>query len=163
MRRYYNEWMAETIKELTPTGKFKRPSYETVANWVKDFWNEVDVNLIQRSFKCCGISNKRDGTEDNWIFNYDRLGQANQLNDEIEVPSDKENEEDEEYDDDEEDEEYDDDEEDEDDDDNDEEEEDYDDDEEDEDECEYEEDEENEYREKEDGYDEEYDGYYEQG
>jgi len=130
--------MAETIKELTPTGKFKRPSYETVANWVKDFWNEVDVNLIQRSFKCCGISNKRDGTEDDWIFNYDRLGQANQLNDEIEVPSDKENEEDEEYDDDEEDEDYDDD-------NNDEEEEDYDDDKEDEDECEYEEDEENEY------------------
>ena len=148
--------MAETIKELTPTGKFKRPSYETVANWVKDSWNEVDVNLIQRSFKCCGISNKRDGTEDDWIFNYDRLGQANQLNDEVEVPSDKENEEDEEYDDDEEDEDYDDD-------DNDEEEEDYDDDEEDENECEYEEDEENEYGEKEDGYDEEYDGYYEQG
>ena len=147
MRRYYNEWMAETIKELTPTGKFKRPSYETVANWVKDSWNEVDVNLIQRSFKCCGISNKRDGTEDDWIFNYDRLGQANQLNDEVEVPSDKENEEDEDYDDD----------------DNDEEKEDYDDDEEDEDECEYKEDEENEYGEKEDGYDEEYDGYYEQG
>ena len=156
MRRYYNEWMAKTIKELTPTGKFKRPSYETVANWVKDSWNEVDVNLIQRSFKCCGISNKRDGTEDDWIFNYDRLGQANQLNDEVEVPSDKENEEDEKYDDDEEDEDYDDD-------NNDEEEEDYDDDKEDEDECEYEEDEENEYGEKEDGYDEEYDGYYEQG
>src|SRR6266498_2809659 len=144
--------MAETIKELTPTGKFKRPSYETVANWVKDSWNEVDINLIQRSFKCCGISNKRDGTEDDWIFNYDHLGQANQLNDEVEVPSDKENEEDEEYDDDEEDENYDDDEEDENYDDNDEEE-DYNDDEDDEDECEYEEDEENEYGEKEDGYD----------
>jgi len=26
----------EEIKELTPTGKLKRPSYETVANWVKD-------------------------------------------------------------------------------------------------------------------------------
>jgi hypothetical protein len=32
MRRKYNEWMAETIEDLTPTGKFKRPSYETVAN-----------------------------------------------------------------------------------------------------------------------------------
>jgi len=28
--------MMEEIKELTPTGKFKRPFYETVANWVKD-------------------------------------------------------------------------------------------------------------------------------
>jgi hypothetical protein len=103
MRRKYNEWMAETIKDLTPTGKFKRPSYETVANWVKDSWDAIDVNLIWRSFKCCGISNKRNGTEDNWIFNYDRLGQGNKPSDEVKIPSDEpENEEDEE----EEDEEY---------------------------------------------------------
>ncbi|CAB4402808.1 unnamed protein product [Rhizophagus irregularis] len=88
--------MAET-KELTPTGKIKRPSYETVAHLVKDSWDAVDVNLIRRSFKCCGISNKRDGTEDDWIFNNDRLKQANQLNDEVEVLSDKENDGDEEY------------------------------------------------------------------
>jgi hypothetical protein len=90
MRRNYNEWMMEEVKELTPTGKLKRPSYETVANWVKDSWNAVDVNLIRRSFKCCGISNNRDGSEDDWIFNYDRLGQADRLNDGVEIPSDKE-------------------------------------------------------------------------
>src|SRR5438270_6993885 len=93
MRRNYNEWMMEEIKKLTPTGKFKRPSYETVANWVKDSWNAVDVNLIRRSFKCCGVSNNRDGSEDDWIFNYDRLGQTDQLNDGVEIPSDKEDEE----------------------------------------------------------------------
>ena len=80
-------------KELTPTGKLKRPFYETVANWVKDSWNAVDVNLIRRSFKCCGVSNNRDGSEDDWIFNYDRLGQTDRLNDGVEIPSDKENEE----------------------------------------------------------------------
>src|ERR1044071_6117116 len=85
--------MMEEIKELTPTGKLKRPSYETVANWVKDSWNAVDVNLIKRSFKCCGISNNRNGSEDDWIFNYDRLGQADRLNDGVEIPSDKEDEE----------------------------------------------------------------------
>src|SRR3990170_143023 len=93
MRQNYNEWMMEEVKELTPTGKLKRPSYETVANWVKDSWNAVDVNLIRRSFKCCGISNNRDGSEDDWIFNYDRLGQADRLNDGVEIPSDKEDEE----------------------------------------------------------------------
>src|SRR3989337_197490 len=93
MRRNYNEWMMEEVKELTPTGKLKRPSYETVANWVKDSWNAVDVNLIRRSFKCCGISNNRDGSEDDWIFNYDRLGQADRLNDGVEIQSDKEDEE----------------------------------------------------------------------
>src|ERR1043166_8325451 len=93
MRRNYNEWMMEEIKELTPTGKLKRPSYETVANWVKDSWNAVDVNLIRRSFKCYGISNNRDGSEDDWIFNYNCLGQTDRLNDGVEIPSDKEDEE----------------------------------------------------------------------
>src|SRR5437764_1200203 len=93
MRRNYNEWMMEEIKELTPTGKLKRPSYKTVANWVKDSWNAVDVNLIRRSFKCYGVSNNRDGSEDDWIFNYDRLGQTDRLNDGVEIPSDKEDEE----------------------------------------------------------------------
>src|SRR5436190_804995 len=93
MCRNYNEWMMEEIKELTPTGKLKRPSYETVVNMVKDSWNAVDINLIKRSFKCCGVSNNRDGSEDDWIFNYDRLGQTDRLNDGVEIPSDKEDEE----------------------------------------------------------------------
>ncbi|GES88230.1 hypothetical protein RCL_jg25640.t1 [Rhizophagus clarus] len=38
--------MAEVIKELTPAGNLKKPSYETVANWVRDSWNAVDVDLI---------------------------------------------------------------------------------------------------------------------
>ena len=142
MRRNYNEWMVETIKELTPTGKFKRLSYETVANWVKDSWSTVDVNLIRRSFKCCGISNKRNGTEDDWIFNYDRLGQANKLNDEVEIPLDREDE-DYEYEEDK-DEDYE-----------------YEEDKDDEDEEEYEEDEDG-CEEEEDGYDEEFNSYYEQ-
>ncbi|GBB91827.1 hypothetical protein RclHR1_19200001 [Rhizophagus clarus] len=91
MRRRYNEWIAETIKDLTPTGIIKRPTYETIAHWVKDSWEAVDVNLIQRSFKCYGISNNRDGTEDGWIFNYDRLEQqASKPNNEVAPLSDKE-------------------------------------------------------------------------
>ncbi|GBB89004.1 hypothetical protein RclHR1_15640002 [Rhizophagus clarus] len=69
MRRNYNEWMVEAAKGLTPA---------------------VDVDLIRKSFKCCGISNKRDGTEDDWIFNYNRLGQGNQPGDEVEIPLDDE-------------------------------------------------------------------------
>ncbi|CAB5306191.1 unnamed protein product [Rhizophagus irregularis] len=89
----YNEWMAETIKDLTPTGIIKRPTYETVAHWVKDSWEAVDVNLIWRSFKCYSISNNRDGTKDGWIFNYDRLEQqASKPNDEVAPLSDKEDE-----------------------------------------------------------------------
>ena len=76
MRKNYNEWMSESVRELTPAGRIKRPSYETVVDWVNKSWNAVDVNLTKRSFKCCGISNKRDGTEDDWIFDYRRLEQT---------------------------------------------------------------------------------------
>jgi hypothetical protein len=153
--------MAEAVKELIPTGKFRRPSYETVAHWVKNSWDAVDVNLIQRSFKCCGISNKRDGTEDDWIFNYDRLKQANQLNDEVEVLSDKNDESGEEYGNEEEDEEYGNEEDDEEYEEEEEEDKEYDEEEE-EDECD-EEDEESECEEGKDGYDNDFFGYYEQG
>ena len=84
--------MSEGVKELTPAGKLKRPSYETVATWVRDSWNAVDANLIKKSFKCCGISNNRDGTKDNLIFDYNRLGKTNRLNDGVEIPSDKDEE-----------------------------------------------------------------------
>jgi hypothetical protein len=85
MRRNYNDWMAESVKELTPAGKIKRPSYETVVNWVNASWNAIDSNLIQRSFKCCGVSNNRDGTEDNLIFDFKFLEKPNQLDDGIEI------------------------------------------------------------------------------
>ena len=55
--------MSSNIHTFTPTGKIKKPSYSTVATWVKESWDEVSDDLIQRSFKCCGISTKTDGSE----------------------------------------------------------------------------------------------------
>ena len=74
----YNDWMISNIHAFTPTSKIKRPSYSTVATWVKESWDEVDISIIQNSFKCCGISTKLDSTEDNCLFNYDGL--LNQVN-----------------------------------------------------------------------------------
>lgn len=79
MRKNYNEWMSESVRELTPAGRIKRPSYETVVDWVNKPWNAIDVNLIKRSFKCCGISSKRDGTEDDWISITGVLNKQNQV------------------------------------------------------------------------------------
>ena len=84
MRKYYNNWMFKSVRELTPAGRIKRPSYETVVNWVNRSWNAVDTSLIQRSFKYCGISNKRNRTEDDWIFDYRRLDQV-KLSEEVEL------------------------------------------------------------------------------
>ena len=38
--------MISNIHAFTPTGKIKRPSYSTVATWVKESWDEVDKDLI---------------------------------------------------------------------------------------------------------------------
>jgi hypothetical protein len=65
--------MCEAIKDYTPSGKIKRPSYSLVAKWVKEGWDAIDINMIRRSFKCCGVSNATDGTEDALIFDFDRL------------------------------------------------------------------------------------------
>src|SRR6185436_3028844 len=71
-QKRYNAWMMDEVREYTPTGKIKRPSYETIVTWVKNSWEDVDTSLIIRSFKCCGISVKQeDGSENDLIFDYD--------------------------------------------------------------------------------------------
>ena len=74
--------MSSTIHILTPAGWIKKPSYSAVATWVKESWDEVNINLIQKSFKCCGISTEIDGSEDQFIFDYDKvLDEVNDNND----------------------------------------------------------------------------------
>ncbi len=73
--------MISNIHAFTPTGKIKRPSYSTVATWVKESWDEVDVS---------GIFTKLNSSEDNCLFNYNGL--LNQVNvDDDEVITDYEN------------------------------------------------------------------------
>ncbi|CAG8691411.1 10786_t:CDS:1, partial [Funneliformis caledonium] len=73
VRNLYNDWMCNAIKDYTPSEKIKRPSYLLVANWVKEGWNAVDINKIRQSFKCCGILNAADRTEDTLIFDFNQL------------------------------------------------------------------------------------------
>jgi hypothetical protein len=77
LRQYYQDWMISEIHELTPAGRIKKPSYSTIAKWVMDSWNDVDTALIYRSFKCCGISVARDGSEDHLLFDYDSSSKKN--------------------------------------------------------------------------------------
>lgn len=62
-----------------------------VAQWILQAWNEIDPNLIRKAFKCCGISNSRDGTEDSLIFDYDRLGQRTNSRNHVYVQDEFEN------------------------------------------------------------------------
>ncbi|GES91790.1 pogo transposable element with KRAB domain [Rhizophagus clarus] len=92
VRNLYNNWMSEAIKDYTPSGKIKRPSYSLVASWVKEGWDAIDTSMIRRSFKCCGISNATDGTEDTLIFDFNQLeSKINRENLGREVEKDGEN------------------------------------------------------------------------
>ncbi|CAI2195245.1 15648_t:CDS:2, partial [Funneliformis geosporum] len=52
----YNEWMSEEVKVA---------------------WDSINIEKIKKSFKCCGISVAKDGTEDDFIFDYDFLNDKN--------------------------------------------------------------------------------------
>ena len=43
MRVQYNEWTTSEMLELTRTGKIRKPSYSTLAKWVKQAWDDVDI------------------------------------------------------------------------------------------------------------------------
>ena len=62
-----------TATRLTPAGRIRKPLYGTLAQWVRDSWEEVDIHLIVKAFKCCGVSVKMDGTEDDVVFDYKLL------------------------------------------------------------------------------------------
>ncbi|GES99374.1 pogo transposable element with KRAB domain [Rhizophagus clarus] len=57
--------------------KIKRPTYSLVANWIKESWDSIDTNMIKRSFKCCGVLNSLDGSEDNLIFDFNKVKEIN--------------------------------------------------------------------------------------
>ena len=61
------------INEVHKMTRIKRPLYSTAATWVKQSWEDIDVELIKTSFKCCGISLAGDDQESNWLFNTDQL------------------------------------------------------------------------------------------
>ena len=79
--------MNDEIKEYTPSGKIKRPSYSLVASWIKESQDAIDLNMIKCLFKCCGISNSIDGTEDGLIFEFSKVQNINNKGKGVEVES----------------------------------------------------------------------------
>ncbi|CAB4424518.1 unnamed protein product [Rhizophagus irregularis] len=83
VKERYNDWISSTIHALTPAGRIKRPFYSTVATWVKESWDDVDEDLIRRSFKCCGVSTNTDDDEEN------EYTEENDYENEWEIETDK--------------------------------------------------------------------------
>ena len=58
----------EWEKTFTPGGQLRVASLVTVCQWVKESWQELSKEMVERSFKKCGISNALDGTEDDLVW-----------------------------------------------------------------------------------------------
>jgi len=55
-QRKWNNWMRTAPKAYTPAGNLKSPGYARVVEWIAEAWDELDPNLIARSFKYCGVT-----------------------------------------------------------------------------------------------------------
>ena len=68
LREKWMTWMMSGEKTFTPGGQLRAASLVTVYQWVKESWQELSKEMVERSFKKCGISNALDGTEDDLVW-----------------------------------------------------------------------------------------------
>ena len=68
LREKWMTWMMSGEKTFTPGGQLRAASLVTVCQWVKESWQELSKEMVERSFKKYGISNALDGTEDDLVW-----------------------------------------------------------------------------------------------
>jgi len=52
----WNDWMLNGDKTFTRAGNMRSPGYGLVIDWISQIWDDLDNELIVRSFKLCGIT-----------------------------------------------------------------------------------------------------------
>lgn len=52
----------------TAKGLMRKPELDTICTWIKEAWEELDLQIIVRAFKKCCISNALDGSEDDILW-----------------------------------------------------------------------------------------------
>ncbi len=80
--------MVEGEKTLTPGGKVKAASLTIVVSWVLEAWQDLSGDMVERSFKKCGISNAIDATEDDLLWEEEETTAEDENEDEDEDPYD---------------------------------------------------------------------------
>ena len=67
----YDEWIAGVAdKTYTAGGNLRAPARRLLVSWVLAAWDELDTDLIIKSFKVCGKSLKSDVTEEDFILRF---------------------------------------------------------------------------------------------
>ena len=64
------EWVEENRKSglAVTRNLIHLHAKKTVCQWVKESWQELSKEIVERSFKKCGISNALDGTKDDLVW-----------------------------------------------------------------------------------------------
>ena len=60
----YDEWLASGVHIYTAAGNVRHPTPKTTVEWVLQSLSQLSNDMIQESFKCCGITIAPDGSED---------------------------------------------------------------------------------------------------
>ena len=55
----WNRWLVNAPKSYTAAGNVRSPGYAMVLQWISEIWDELDSNLIARSFDNCGITSSK--------------------------------------------------------------------------------------------------------
>ena len=59
---YYDEWLVSGLHQYTEAGDMKPASCHLVVEWILESWNRFQKNLAIKSFKCCRLNLKMDGS-----------------------------------------------------------------------------------------------------
>uniref|UniRef100_K7FFL6 HTH CENPB-type domain-containing protein n=1 Tax=Pelodiscus sinensis TaxID=13735 RepID=K7FFL6_PELSI len=62
--KMWSDWMCSGMAKLTKGGILMKPEISLVAQWVKNAWESIPMEVVQKSFRKCCISNVLDGPED---------------------------------------------------------------------------------------------------
>ncbi|KAG7162928.1 Pogo transposable element-like 13 [Homarus americanus] len=68
VRAEWNKWMVEGDKSYTKGGNILTPPLDALCEFVVKSRDAIRVEVITKSFKKCGISNKMDGEEDDTLW-----------------------------------------------------------------------------------------------
>lgn len=70
IKAQYEDWILHGDRPLTRGGNPAPPPMEVYLQWIVNAWNDISNELIERSFKVCGITNNPDGSEDHLIHSF---------------------------------------------------------------------------------------------
>lgn len=68
LRNKWQQWMISGEHTLTASGRMRKAELNVICNWIKQTWDEIPTEMIQKSFLKCCITNALDGTEDDDVW-----------------------------------------------------------------------------------------------